>query len=67
MLIKEKRLSLGLTQEEVARKMDVQRTTVTMWENGEAYPRADKLVKLAKLFGCTVDELLCDASEQEGG
>ncbi|MBQ8248611.1 MAG: helix-turn-helix transcriptional regulator [Clostridia bacterium] len=62
MLIKDKRLSLGLTQEELAQKVGVQRTTVTMWENGEAYPRADKLVKLSKLFGCSIDELMTDAS-----
>lgn len=70
MSIKSKRLSMGLTQEELAQKMGVQRTAVAMWETGKAYPRADVLIKLAKLFGCTVDGLLLEEAEereQEGG
>ena len=60
------RVKSNLTQEEVARELRIDRSSVAKWETGKADPRADMLVKLAKLFGCTVDELLCDA-EQEGG
>jgi transcriptional regulator with XRE-family HTH domain len=31
---------------------------VCQWENGDALPKADKLVAIAKLYGCTVEELL---------
>ncbi len=29
-----------------------------MWDTGRNNPRADMLPKIAKLYGCTVDELL---------
>ena len=58
MQIRELRESKGLTQEALANRLSVKRTTVSMWESGESMPRADKLAPLAKLLGCTVDELL---------
>lgn len=57
MLIKDKRLSKALTQKELAQQMGVQRATVSMWESGKAYPRTNKLVILANIFNCTVEEL----------
>lgn len=53
----------GLLQSEVAQAVDVDRTTVVKWEQGFSTPRVDKLLKLAALFGCTVDELLAEAEE----
>ena len=58
MPIKDKRESKKLTQEEVGKLLDVNRSTVAMWETGKSLPRADKLLKLAEIFGCSVDELL---------
>lgn len=57
MQIKELRESLKLTQEDVAKKLKVKRTTVSMWETGEAFPRADKLPQLAEILGCKIDDL----------
>lgn len=54
----EQRKKANLSQQQVAIEMGVDRTAVSKWEVGEAFPRADKLPKLAKLFGCTVDDLL---------
>lgn len=51
------RLSKKMTQDDVAMELCVSRTTVSMWENGSALPRADKLPQLAKIFGCTIDDL----------
>lgn len=51
----------GLTQENVASSLTVDRSTVAKWENGDAFPRVEKMVKLAKLYNCTVDDLLKDA------
>lgn len=58
MKLKELRQSKKLTQIEIATELEVSRTTVSMWESGSALPRADKLIKLADILGCTVDELL---------
>ena len=52
------RLSKNLTQDNLASLIGVARTTVTMWESGAAMPRADKLTELAKVLGCTIDELM---------
>ena len=54
------RLRAGLTQQDVAEKLDVDRSSVAKWETGEAMPRADKLPQIAVLLSCTVDELLVD-------
>ena len=55
--IKNKRESKGLTQEELGKMLGVNRSTVAMWETGEAMPRADKLPELAKILGCSIDDL----------
>lgn len=45
------------TQEEVANAVSVSRSTVAMWETGKTLPRGETMIKLADLFGCTIDEL----------
>ena len=57
MNIKQKRMSLKMTQDVLADRMNVSRTTVAMWETGAAMPRADKLPELAKILGCEVSDL----------
>ena len=61
MKVKEIRNKIGLTQGELAVKIGVNQNTVSQWETGERVPRADKLIQLAEILGCTVDELLKDA------
>ena len=48
--LKEARKSKGLTQEELAAKCDVQRTTVTMIETGENLPSVQLAKKLAEVL-----------------
>lgn len=55
--LKELRKRAGLNQTEVATALNVQQSTVAMWENGENKPRADKLPELAKLYHCTINDL----------
>ena len=47
-----------ITQESLADKLGVERSTVAKWESGVSKPRADTLVQLAKVLDCTVDDLL---------
>ena len=47
--LKEVRKSKGFTQEELAAKCDVQRTTVTMIETGENLPSVQLAKKLAEV------------------
>ena len=58
MRVKQIRESKNMTQETLSLKMNVSRSTVAMWETGQTKPRADTLIKLAAVLGCTVDELL---------
>ena len=48
-----------MTQQSLADKLGVTRSAVTKWENGEAYPRAELLTKLAGILHCKIDALFC--------
>ena len=48
----------GMTQNEVAKALGVNQSAVSFWESGRNLPRGKQMVKLAKLYGVTVDELL---------
>ncbi len=48
----------GMTQSEVAKALGVNQSAVSFWESGRNQPRGKQMVKLAKLYGVTVDELL---------
>ena len=56
-VLKALREKAGYTQIDVATKLDVRQSTVAMWENGNNLPRAEKLPLLAKLYGCSIDDL----------
>lgn len=53
----------GLLQRQVAEALGVSLGTVAMWDVGRNHPRANMLPKIAKLYGCTVDELLRESDE----
>lgn len=48
-----------LTQEELAEKLDISRQTLSKWETGESLPDIEKSRALARLFGVTLDNLVC--------
>lgn len=52
-----------LSQGDLAEKLDVSRQSVSKWETGQAVPEVDKIIKLADLFGVTIDELLRDGDK----
>ena len=52
------RRSLGLTQESVARALDVSIAAVSKWECGQSYPDIELLPKIAALFDVSVDYLM---------
>ena len=56
--IKYYRKKLGLTQVELAEKLNVSQSTITSWENGNRRPDLDFLPVLAQIFGISVDDLL---------
>ena len=56
--IYELRTGSGLSQLDLAEKLGVSRQSVSKWETGQAVPDLDKLIRLADLFGISVDELV---------
>lgn len=44
--------------------MNVGQSAVAMWESGKNMPRADKLPALAKLYGCTIDDLFREQGDK---
>ena len=58
--IKQLRDRAGLTQEELADKLGVARSTVTQWENGWSNPRMGMVQKLAGVFRVTSSDIVSD-------
>jgi DNA-binding XRE family transcriptional regulator len=55
--IKEVRESLNMTQEELAEKSGVSRTTISALENGDPTTTSKTLVNIAKAMGVSVDRI----------
>lgn len=58
--VREYRQRLGLSQEELSRITGIPRTTISSIESGAVIPSVDYAIKLARAFGCSVDELFLD-------
>lgn len=56
--IKRLRKSKGLSQEELAIKLNVVRQTVSKWENGGGMPDISLLLPLCEILDITVEELM---------
>lgn len=56
------RRKLGLTQDELAQKLGVDRTSIVAWENRRYLPEGANLEKLANALETTVAYLLCGAN-----
>ncbi len=54
----ELRKQKGLSQEELASKLNVSRQTLSKWELGESTPDMEKLVLLSDYFHLSLDELV---------
>lgn len=54
----------GLTQMDLAEKLNVSRQAISRWEVGTAVPSTDNLKVLSELYGVTVDYLLNDGTVQ---
>ena len=60
--LKELRKAKGLTQQQIATVLNVDKTRVSKWENGICDPPQYQLVKLANLLEVSVDSLLGNTS-----
>lgn len=56
--LKEQRTKLGLTQKEIADKLNIGSTSYQRYENGTREPKLDTLCQLADIFETSTDYLL---------
>ena len=55
----------GMSQEELAEKINVSRQSVSKWESAQSIPDIDKIIQLSNIFGVTTDYLLRDDMDTE--
>lgn len=54
----------GLRVKEVSNKLKISRITLWQWENGKRTPSVENLAELAKLYDCSIDDLV--GKKEEG-
>ena len=63
--LKQLRKSKGLSQEELAIRLNVVRQTISKWEKGISVPDADMLIKIADIFEVSVSTKIGEKKEQD--
>lgn len=56
--LKELRQSKGLTQEQLAKAIDITPSAITMYESGTRNPSVKILIKLSHFFNISIDKLI---------
>lgn len=56
--IKESRMKIEMTQEQVAETLGVSRQTISNWETGKSYPDIVSVIKMSDLYEVSLDYLL---------
>ena len=56
--IRKIRLERGMTQKELASRLNVTPNAVTQWEKGTRNPSLNNVKKMAEILHCTTDEIL---------
>ncbi|MDY0277254.1 MAG: helix-turn-helix domain-containing protein [Acholeplasma sp.] len=57
------RLEKGMTQEELAQKLNISRQSVSKWENGINEPGIETIKEICRVFGISVNALIEDDSD----
>lgn len=59
------RTAAGLSVAQVMEALKVSDAAVYQWETGQTTPSSKRLPEIAKLYGCTIDELLAPDAPEE--
>lgn len=54
----------GLSQEELANRLNVSRQTVSKWEVGDSTPDVEKLIAISDLFDVSLDKLVMGKEDE---
>lgn len=66
MRLKNRRLSLKLTQGELGEKVGVRKEAISKWESGTRQPNPQTLKQLSDILECTTDYLMGKAQNPNG-
>ncbi len=55
--VRDKRMELGLTQDELSEKLEVSRQTIISLEKGKYNPSIQLAFKLSRLFKCYIEDI----------
>ena len=56
--LRDLRVRAGVSVNRVAAELGVTRIAVYQWERGESVPSVKRLGQIARIYGCTVDEIV---------
>lgn len=56
--IKQLREEFGMTQEDLAKRLHVDKVSVCNWERGFRTPRMKSMIEMSRIFNCSVDYIL---------
>lgn len=59
------RMAQGLSQSDLAETLEVSRQSVSKWETDASVPDLDRLVRMSRLFGVSLDELVLGETKEE--
>ena len=59
------RIKAGLSVSQVMKELGVSDVSVYYWESGQTRPTAKRLMQIAKLYHCSIEELLQDQPERK--
>lgn len=65
--LKQYRVACGITQEQIADKLNVNRATYTKYETGVSEPSLDILSRIISVLGIDFNSLLSEKDMREGG
>lgn len=58
MVIREKRIAMGMSQQKLAHMCGLSHAAISRYEAGKRMPNIETAFKLAKALHCTVDDLV---------
>lgn len=61
--IMQQRIKHKMSQQELAKDLNVSQKIISLWENGESYPRKTNCIKLANLFELPIDYFFVEDEE----
>lgn len=64
--LKQYRVACGITQEQIAEKLNINRSTYTKYETGVSEPSFDLLSRIVSIFGTDFNSVLSEKDMYEG-